>query len=73
MPDQYTIEQASASNAYRDDETDNYQTSGWTVVARGQTYDELMRDLLTAFNDEELDSDNSWLRLVEPDGTIRSF
>lgn len=59
------IEMASAADAERDDETDNTDNNKWRVVAVGETYEELLVDLVRSFNDEVLDSDNSWLRIVD--------
>jgi hypothetical protein len=59
------IEMASAADADRDDETDKTENNKWRVVAVGETYEELLVDLVRSFNDEVLDSDNSWLRIVD--------
>lgn len=58
------VEMASAAEAERDDDTDKADNNKWRVVAVGETHQELLEDLVRSFNDEVLDSDNSWLRIV---------
>jgi hypothetical protein len=59
------VEMASAADADRDDDTDKAENNKWRVVASGEIYSELLEDLVRSFNDELLDSDNSWLRIVD--------
>jgi hypothetical protein len=59
------VEMASVADADRDDDTDKTEDNKWRVVAVGETYPELLEDLVRSFNDELLDSDNSWLRIVD--------
>jgi len=59
------VEMASAADAERDDATDKAVNNKWRVVAVGENYEELLVDLVRSFNDEVLDSDNSWLRIVD--------
>jgi len=67
------IQMASANLAERDDENKLASFDKWTTVASGNTDRELLEDLVRSFNDELLDSENSWLRIVEDNGDITTL
>lgn len=58
----YMIQNASADNADRYDE--EYPSDNWRNVATGDTYDELLADFMTALNDEVVNIENGWVRLI---------
>jgi hypothetical protein len=56
------IQNASASDADRDD--NKLKSKAWHTVAYGIDYKEACMDLIRAINDEEVNTEDGWLRIV---------
>lgn len=66
----YKIQMRSADES---DRYDNKPSNRWEVVVSAESELELVENLLQALNNDDIIIDNSWLRLVKPDGKIATF
>lgn len=64
---EYMIQIADAGDTDRDD---NYDNDLWHTEIRDKDLEGVLYSLIRALNAEEIIVDNSWLRLIKPNGEI---
>ncbi len=64
----YRIQEGSANEVELGDK--NIDSPYWRTVASGRTADEALKNLVSAMNTFEVETDNNFYRLILPDNTI---